>query len=180
MIFTIYISIPKNKEEGSVFEVSEGINPPKGNPSSLNVIIEFSDFQCPACKAAIPVIDELLDRYDIAFYYRNFPLEMHENSFIAAEAAECANEQGKFWEYHDVLFENQGKLNKEGLKSYAEQISINTEQFNNCLDNERYKNQIESDIKEGKSLGIVGTPTFFVNGRKVSGADKEKIQKFLK
>ena len=176
----IYISIPNNKTE--VFgNVDIGINPPKGNPNSEIVLIEFSDFQCPFCKRAIPVIDELLQKYEeeIVFYYRNFPLEMHANSFIAAEAAECANEQGKFWEYHDILFENQGKLDKENLKLYAQELELNQNQFDNCLDTDKFKQDIERDINEGEFLGIEGTPTFFINGRKIVGINEEVMNNII-
>lgn len=160
-------------------KVDIGINPARGNTNSSVVMIEFSDFQCPACKAAEPVIEEILDNYDVAFYYRNFPLSIHKNSFISAEAAECANEQGKFWEYHDVLFDNQNNLDEESLKKYAKDIRLNEEEFNLCLDSEKYKSDIEKDIKDGKSLNIQGTPTFFINGRKVLGANKIKIMEII-
>ena len=173
----IYISIPKDREE--VYNVSLGINPVKGNPDAENVIIEFSDFQCPACKIAEPIIEEILLNNNVAFYYRNFPLPMHKNSFIAAEAAQCANEQGQFWEYHDILFENQERLEKENLKSYAKELGLNQEQFDSCFDSEKYKDEINLDTSDGKDLGIRGTPTFFVNGKIVFGADKEKIEEAM-
>ena len=167
-------------EREKVFEVEKGINPAKGNSASLITIIEFGDFKCPACKAAHPVIDEILNEYNVSLYYRNFPLPMHgEISFLSAEAAECANEQDKFWQYHDILFENQDILNKENLKLYAKQLNLNEEQFNNCLDSEKYKQEVEKDIKDAKDLGVKGTPTFFINGRKILGADKEKIKKII-
>jgi len=155
----IYISLPKSAIE--IYKnVGNGINPAKGNSDSSTIIIEFSDFQCPACKASLPIINEILNEQNVVFYYRNFPLTIHENSFIAAEAAECANEQGKFWQYHDILFENQNKLDKESLKLYAIQIELNKEQFNSCLDSEKYKYEV------GSSAGnLSGYPVKAVEGK---------------
>ncbi len=176
----IYFSIPKGNED--VKNVGTGNLPPKGNPNNPIKIIEFSDFQCPACKASHPIIDRILQDYqgEVVLYYRYFPLPMHENSFIAAEAAECANEQKNFWEYHDILFENQDKLDKENLKKYAKDIELNEEQFNSCLNNEKYKDEITFDISEGKILGIQGTPTFFINDKKVFGGNELELRRLIK
>ena len=180
IVLLLVIMIYFGTERERVFEVEKGINPPKGDPASLIAIIEFGDFKCPACKAAHPVIDEILNEYNVSLYYRNFPLPMHgEISFLSAEAAECANEQDKFWQYHEILFENQDILNKENLKLYAKEIGLNEEQFNNCLDTEKYKQEVEKDIKDAKDLGVQGTPTFFINGKKVLGANKEKIKQII-
>ena len=177
LVIMVYLSTDRNP---GIAEVEKGINPAKGNPNSQITIIEFGDFKCPACKAAHPVINEILNEYNVSLYYRNFPLPMHgEISFLSAEAAECANEQNKFWQYHEILFENQDILNKENLKLYAKEIDLNEQQFNNCLDTEKYKNEVEKDIKDAKDLGVQGTPTFFINGKKVLGADKEKIKQII-
>jgi len=177
----IYFSIPFSNEE-DIFEVETGINPARGDVNAKIKIIEFSDFQCPACKAAEPIINEIINKYgnNIVFYYRNFPLKMHENSFIAAEAAECANEQGKFWEYHDVLFANQDNLYKESLKEYAINIGLDKEQFSSCLDNEETKDIILVDLNDAERLNLKGTPTFFINGREVFGANQQEIEKIIK
>jgi len=162
-----------------VYEVDLGPNPPRGNAQSSIVLVEFSDFQCPFCKKSLPVIERLLDSYDVSFYYRNFPLPMHENSFIAAQAAQCANDQGKFWEYHDVLFENQNFLSKPLLGQYAEEIGLDVEEFDSCLNSGKYTDFVEQEIKIGESLKITGTPTFFVNGKKVVGVDESLLRKYI-
>ena len=172
--------MPKNNNPGIIQNIGNGTNPPKGSPDSRIVIIEFSDFQCPFCKAGLPIIKEILEKYNVTLYYRNFPLPIHENSVIASEASECANEQDKFWEYHNVLFNNQDKLDKENLKKYALDIGLNSEQFNNCVDSRKYKDVVQKDLNEGKSLGVEGTPTFFINGKMVLGADKNKIEKIIR
>lgn len=168
LLFFMLVSLPKNKtNENEIIKVSTGFFPALGQGEIK--IIEFSDFACPVCKTQSPILKKLLEEENITIYYRNFPLSMHENSFNAALASMCANEQDKFWEYHDLLFENQGKFEKEKLKDYAKQLSLNMSSFSNCLDKEKYKNQVNEDIKEGKEAGVKGTPTFFVNGKKFEG-----------
>jgi len=176
----IYVTIPK-ENSGDVKDVSVGVNPPVGNPAAKIKLIEFGDFQCPACKASHPIINRILQDYqkEVVLYYRNFPLSMHENSFIAAEAAECANEQGKFWEYHDILFENQNKLDKDNLKKHAVVIGLDESKFNECLDLERYKIDILNDISDAKKLNLKGTPTFFINGKEVFGGNEQELRKLI-
>jgi protein-disulfide isomerase len=95
---------------------------------------------------------------------------MHKDAPLAAEAGNCAREQGKFWEYHDKLFENQRALAREQLKSYAAEIGLEAEKFNACLDEGRFKNAVLEDMRDGQQLGVTGTPAFFINGRFLSGA----------
>lgn len=168
LLLIMYFSLPKQEKKESI-SVSTGFFPGIGNGSIK--IIEFSDFACPVCKIQAPVIKEIIKGYDkeIVFYYRNFPLPMHKNSFLAALASLCANEQDKFWEYHDILFENQGDFEKESLKKYAKDIGLNEKQFNDCLDKEKYKKQVQQDIDEGMTTGMQGTPTFFINGLRAEG-----------
>lgn len=175
-----YFSVFKDNINTESFgAIDKGINPAKGNPDAKVTMVEFSDFQCPFCKRVLPVIEKILEEYDIAFYYRHFPLNIHENSFNAALASACANEQGKFWDYHDILFKNQNALNVENLKTYAQEIGLDEIQFNNCLDSEKFKQEIKKNIIDGKALGIDGTPTFFINGKKVVGANEELIRKII-
>ena len=154
----------------------------KGNGSIE--IVEFSDFQCPACKSAYPMLKELLDRYDgrIRLRYRHFPLPFHSNAMPAAEAAECAAEEGKFWEYHDILFERQEEWtrNRKKLYDYAEELGINMTFFRLCMDSHATRPRIETNIREGRKLGIRGTPTFIINGRQVYANQLEReIQRVL-
>jgi len=176
--FLIYLT-PSPADNFVTYEVDKGINPVKGNPNAKITIIEFSDFLCPACLRAIPIIDEVLEKYDANLYYRNFPLAMHENSFEVAIAAECANEQGNFWEYHDVLFNNQKKSDNESLKSHAINLGLNEKQFNECFESQKYKDEIEKDIADAKALGVSATPTFFINGKKVVGANQILIEEII-
>ena len=102
--------------------------------------------------------------------FRDFPLPMHSEAQIAAEAGQCAQEQGKFWEYHDKMFENQRQLTSDKLKEYAGALGLDTGAFNECLDSGRFREQVSTDHREGQQAGVTGTPAFFINGRFLNGA----------
>ena len=180
LIFMFYSTVSINRDITGL-NIVKGVNPPRGNPNSSITIIEFSDFQCPNCYTGQIVLDKLFEDYNgsIVSYYRNLPLTIHENSMIAALAAQAAGEQGKFWEYHDILFDNQYELDKESLRKYAKELGLNMTQFNLALDSEKYKSDIDGDIQDAKALGVRGTPTFFINGQKVEGADEEKMREII-
>jgi len=148
-------------------------DPYKGGENAELVIVEFSDFECPYCLQAFPNVREIIETYgdQIKFIYRDFPDEIsHPNSLNAAEAGECAHEQGKFWEMHDKMFINHLKLTVADLKGYAQEIGLDTDQFNQCLDEEKYKYEVLEDIADGYLLGVEATPTFFFDGQKVEGS----------
>ena len=157
-------------------EVSVDDDPVKGEENAPITIVEFSDFQCPFCerffKETLPQIEkEYIETGKVKLVYRDFPLrEIHSDAQKAAEAAECADEQGKFWEYHNMLFENQEALKIADLKEYAVTLKLDTQEFNNCLDKSEKAEEVNADIQEGESYGVTGTPAFFINGILVSGA----------
>lgn len=144
----------------------------RGNPEASVTIVEFSDFQCPFCARVQATLDQIFDTYgdEVKLVYRHFPLPFHENAENAALASMCANEQGKFWEYHDQLFENQEKMTLANLKKWAADLGLNTDKFDSCLDNQTYKDQVDKDVKDGQAAGVSGTPTFFINGQRLVGA----------
>jgi protein-disulfide isomerase len=144
----------------------------KGPANAPIEIVEFSDFQCPYCQRANPTVKQVLQTYGdrIHFVYRHFPLGNHPNARPAAEAAQCAAEQGKFWEYHDHLFANQSRLGDADLKQSAAELGLDSAKFNACVDTHKYKTQVEADMKAGEEAGVNGTPAFFVNGRMIGGA----------
>lgn len=147
----------------------------RGNPNAPITIVEFSDYQCPYCRQAEPTVKTLLAKYGdkVRLSYRDFPLtSLHPQAMIAAEASRCAEEQGKFWEYHDQLFTAQA-LDKNALVDYARNLKLDTSQFESCLNSEKYKSEIEADEQAGRSVGVNGTPGFFVNGISISGAKPE-------
>ena len=145
----------------------------RGNPNGKVVIIEYSDFECPFCGRHFPTINQILTEYgdDVKFIYRHFPLvSIHPNAQKSAEASECAAEQGKFWEYHDILFANQTALTIPSLKQYAGQLGLNQSQFDSCLDTGKYASKVTAHAQEAQQVGVSGTPGTFVNDELVSGA----------
>ena len=150
-------------------------DPKLGDDNAKVSIVEFSDFECPFCGNFVretfeDLKREYIDTGKVSFVFKNFPLNTHKNAMIAALASECANEQGKFWEYHNKLFRSQKSLEKKDLKEYAADLKLDTAKFNTCLDSEKYKDEVSKDIEEGTGLGVRGTPTFYINGRALSGA----------
>ena len=135
-------------------------------------IVEFSDFQCPYCARAQPILKDLMQRYDgkVRLVFRDFPLDMHAQAQKAAEAARCAGDQGKFWEMHDRLFTDQRALQVADLKRSASELGLDTAKFNTCVDSGRYAAALKADMDAGARLGVNATPTFFVNGRMITGA----------
>src|SRR6266404_6144446 len=138
----------------------------RGNPKAPVMIVEFSDYQCPYCHQVEPTVKEVLTKYGdkVSLSYRDFPLtQIHAQALIAAVASRCAEEQGKFWEYHDQLF-TASKLEKDSLIEYARNLKLDDKQFESCLTSEKYKADIDKDAQEGKKAGVTGTPGFFING----------------
>jgi protein-disulfide isomerase len=134
--------------------------------------VEFSDFQCPYCARANGVLKQVEQRYagKVRVVFRHFPLPSHKEAAKAAEAAGCAGAQGRFWEMHDKLFANQRAQAASDLKRYAAEIGLDGGPFDRCLDSGSYAKVVEEDVAEGRRHGVTGTPTFFVNGRLLSGA----------
>lgn len=153
--------------------------PMLGSPDAPVAIIEFADFQCPFCgrfyqTTGKEIIANYVKTGKARFIYRDFAF-LGEESNWAAQAARCAGDQGKYWQYHDYLFEhqkgeNQGAFNKDRLKSFALEIGLNAGNFNSCLDSDKHKQDVENDTEMGRKLGVTGTPTTFVNGKLVQGA----------
>ena len=155
-------------------DVSIDDDPWLGTVGAPLTLVEFSDYECPACAEASLLVQEIMADYEeqIRFVYRDFPLEnIHPHAFRAAEAANCAGEQGQYWEMHAILFANQGKLDDNNLLNFALDLNLNVEQFTNCLEQGVVAKEVNHDIEEGIQYQVYSTPTFFVNGRRVVGAD---------
>jgi protein-disulfide isomerase len=147
--------------------------PFKGPERAAVTIVKFEDFQCPYCKTVQPTYQELLKRYNgkVRLVHKDLPLDaIHPQARQAAEAARCAGEQGKFWEYHDTLYANSPKAGVEELKSHAKEVGLNVSSFEQCFTSGKFKGLVQKDLSEGAQLGVTGTPTFFINGREISGA----------
>lgn len=166
-------------QPGQKVDVEIGHLPTLGNKDAKVTMIEFSDFQCPFCRSfwrdTLPQIKkEYIDTGKVRFAYRHLPLDFHAGAVPAAEASECANEQGKFWEMHDKIFEEQDKqgtgtiqFTTDDVKKWAKGIGLN---LDSCLDSKKYSNNVTDDLKEAQRIGANGTPTFVINGQVAVGA----------
>jgi len=155
-------------------DVSVDDDPGRGPEDAAVTIVEFSDFQCPYCaRFQEETLPQILSNYGdkVRFVYRDFPLtSLHANALNSAEASECADDQGKYWEYHDLLFQNQAALDVESLKSYAASLGLDTAAFDDCLTSGKYAQEVAKDLQDGTNAGVQGTPSFFVNGMPIRGA----------
>ena len=157
-------------------------DPMKGAPDGKVTITEYSDFQCPACAAMAPVLDRLVEIHptNVRMVYKNFPLSrIHQWADTAARAGECAYDQDRFWEFHDLLFKNQDEWTgdpsaRQQFLGFAEQLKMDRSVFDRCIDSESTRLMVEKDVSEGHLLNIHGTPTFFINGKRFVG--KWKIE----
>jgi protein-disulfide isomerase len=147
--------------------------PIRGVKEAPVTLVEFSDFHCPFCSRAQATLKQLLDRYPgkVKLVYRDFPLDrLHPQARKAAEAARCAGDQGKFWEYHDLLFSNTPRAAPDDLRRYAQQVALDVPKFEQCIASGAHRITVQRDIDEGARLGVTGTPAFFINGRPLEGA----------
>ena len=146
--------------------------PVKGPKNAPVTIVAFSDFQCPFCSRVVPILHDLEKQYGnkVKIAFKHQPLPFHPNARPAANASMAANEQGKFWEMHDKLFANQGALDRQSLEKYAQEIGLDMGKFKSALDGNKFDALITKDSNEGTAAGANGTPTFFINGRQLVGA----------
>lgn len=171
---------PQSNPSSTIISVSLDDDPVKGDPNAPITIVEFSDFQCPFCArfftTTLPLIEKnYIETGKVKFVYRDFPLpDIHQNAIPAAIAAECADEQGMFWEYHDKIFENQllwQDLDKQNVVStfeqFAKELGLDTESFNTCLESAKYLDEVQNDLNDGVSYGVTGTPGFFIGNEKI-------------
>lgn len=165
-----------NKPSNEKVEASEDDDDVLGDLNAKVIIIEFSDYQCPFCKKfydeTLPSLKkDYINTGKVKLIYRDYPLSsIHPQAQKSAEAAECAGEQRKYYEYHDKLFKNQKALDIENLKKYAKELGLNTNQFNDCLDSNKMASEVQKDLEDGQNLGVDGTPAFFINGIPLTGA----------
>jgi len=148
-------------------------DPSLGPAGAPVTIVEFSDFQCPFCQRVVPTLKRVRDAYGdrVRLVWKDFPLtSIHPQAFKAAEAGQCAHEQGKFWDYHDRLFGNQQALQVESLKKYAADAGLDAAKFGSCLDTAKYAERVQAQMGVGAGLGVNSTPAVFINGRLLSGA----------
>lgn len=154
-------------------------DPVRGNPAAGITIIEFSDYQCPFCSRVNPTLNRIRETYGdkVRIVFKDFPLPNHPQAPKAAEAAHCAAEQGKYWEMHDVMFANQRALEVPALKQSATGLGLDMAKFNRCLDSGQYASKVAAGASQGDKLGVNSTPTLYVNGRPVIGAQPFEVFK---
>ena len=164
--------------ESPVFSISTANQPSLGNAAAPVTIIAFTDYQCPSCAALHPSLERLVQEFGnkVRLVTRDFPLNQHAEAFKAAEAAEAARDQGRYWDYVHILLRNQSALTVDKLKAYASELALDRTRFDSALDSGKFKDLVQQDIEDGMRLGINATPTVFVNGRRVSAKTYEELK----
>lgn len=172
-------------------DVKVGALPVLGEKDAPVTIVEFSDFQCPFCRTFFEdtyaqLKTDYIDTGKVQLSYRHLPLDFHPAAQISAEAAECANDQGKFWEYHDLLYQKQAEkgtgtieYTKDDIKTWMSELGIDAETFNQCVDGGTHTQAVKDDATYAATVGVQATPSFFVNGQKVEGAQPFAVFKTL-
>jgi protein-disulfide isomerase len=164
--------------ESPVFSISTVDQPSIGSAAAPVTIVAFTDYQCPSCAEIHPVLERLVKEYGdkVRLVTRDFPLNQHAEAFKAAEAAEAAREQGRYWEYAQLLMRNQSALSVDKLKAYASELALDRPRFDSALDSGKFAEMVQRDIEEGMKLGINATPTVFINGRRVSAKSYDELK----
>lgn len=194
IVLAYKIMIPANPETGEIVNKPANANQPTIAPASVSMdddafegeedapvtIIEFSDFECPFCgRFYTQTLGQIKENYiktgKVKLVYRDFPLSFHANAQKAAEAAECAGEQGKYFEMHDKLFEEGVSGGVASFKQYAKDIGLNTDDFDDCLDSGKMEDEVQKDFSDGQKAGVQGTPAFFINGKSIVGAQPYSV-----
>jgi protein-disulfide isomerase len=174
------------EDANKIQEIPIGNSPVKGNMNAPVAIVEFSDYQCPYCSKLQPTLNDVLKAYpkDVKLVFKNFPLPFHSEARNASKAALAAGEQDKFWQMHDIIFENFNELSSEKFKQFAKKIGLDVNKFTADYNSNKYDFQIQQDINLGTAVGVRGTPTLFVNGQMISNRSfagfKEAIDNALK
>ena len=175
---TATVQVFLRRPEAPVYAIEIDDQPWRGGERATVSVVEFTDYQCPSCAKTQPVIDEVIREYGdkVKLIVRDFPLQQHANAFKAAEAAEAAREQGKYWEFTALLFQNQGALEVVKLKEYATQVGLDRKKFDASLESNRYADKIMRDLDDGARIGVNSTPTLFVNGKLVRERTREALK----
>jgi len=173
------VEIYLKKPQRPVKDINIGASPFTGKADAKVTVVEFSDFQCPYCSKGAEIMDQIKKKYKgkVKIVFKNFPLPFHTHAKMAANAALCAKEQKEesFWKLHDEMFKDQSGLNKEGLIAKAKKVGLDSKVFSKCLEDNKFMKVVEGDMEEGKKVGVKSTPTFFVNGQMVNGAQPLEV-----
>ena len=161
-----------------MFDIAIDDRPWRGGANAPVTIVEFTDYECPSCGTTQPVLEEVVKEFGdkVKLVARNFPLDQHKHAFKAAEAAEAAREQGKYWEYVALLFKNQKALEVEKLKDYATQLGLDRKKFDPALDSGKFADKVKRDLADGNRIGVDSTPTVFINGKRVREKSRDALK----
>jgi len=164
-----------------VYTLPVGHSVPRGNKNAPVTIVEFSDFQCPYCAQAEPVLAQVLKAYpkEVKLVFKHYPLPFHNYAMLAAKASEAAKEQGKFWEMHDLIFQNLGRIDEQRLKDFAQQLGLNVEKFSSDLASNKYDQIIQQDIMLARNSDVTGTPTLFIDGKRLQSRSFENFKRMI-
>lgn len=167
--------------ESPSFEIATDDQPVKGTANASVTIVAFTDFECPSCARQHPVLEKIVTEFGdrVRLVVRDFPLTQHANARKAAEAAEAAREQGKYWEYAGVLFRNQSALGVDKLRQYATDLGLDRARFDASLDSGKFAEKVQRDVIDGHKLGVNGTPTIYINGKRVSDHSYENVKSVI-
>jgi protein-disulfide isomerase len=163
---------PQIDPKEALAKISVADVPARGAEQAVVTIVEYSDFQCPYCRRVRPTLQQLLEQYgtQVRHVFKHFPLSFHREAMNAHKAVAAAREQGKFWEMHDLIFEQPSDLSPETMRTYAEKLELDLAKYDEAYGSDRVKKVIADDQKEGRNVGVRGTPAFFVNGKYMAGA----------
>ena len=172
------VEINLTAPESPSFTIATDDQPVKGTAKAVVTIVEFTDFECPSCARQHPILDRIVSEFGdrVRLVVRDFPLSQHANARKAAEAAEAAREQGKYWEYAAVLFRNQSALGVDKLRQYASELGLDRARFDASLDSGKFAEKVQRDVMDGEKLGINGTPTIYINGKRVADNSYESVK----
>lgn len=173
---------PNQPDPNKVYDLPVGNSAVRGPKDAPVTVVEFADFQCPFCARNTPLVKQILDTYpkEVNFVYKEFPLSsIHKNAMNASKAAIAAKKQGKYWEMHDKLFENSGNLSEDNLKKFAKEVGLNVEQWQKDFDSPEVTKEIQDDLRLGSQSDVRGTPTMFVNGKRVNNRSFEAIKDMI-
>ena len=166
-----FAAAPENLLDDPIKIATDG-DPVRGPSSAKVTIVEFSDFQCPYCAKATVEVKQILDRYpkDVRFIFKQFPLDIHSQAAVAAEASLAAQAQGKFWEMHDKLYANFRSISRVRILAWAQEVGLDVTRFKTDLDSHKYLARVTAEEKQGDDAGVAGTPTFYINGKKLNSS----------
>lgn len=176
MLLVVCLGTSAFAQARAVFVETEG-HPSRGPEDAPVTLLEFSDFECPFCARLRPTMERLKEKYgeNVRWVFRQFPLAMHPHAQKAAEASLCANDQGRFWEMHDLLFVRPVALSEPEILAKATRLDLDMTEFRNCLETRKHIERIQRDLREGLAAGVRSTPSVFVNERRIGGAKAMSI-----